>query len=143
MRLVAINNNDCGTGNFWILHSRDHIRAQLQWFHDTLLSAEQAGEKVHVLSHLHQSSCFRFYTREYRRIQDRFHMTISATFIGHTHSDEFHLFYDRPTSNHALSVQWNAGSASPWQRNNPNYAVYYVDRQLFVSLVTCLNRFFT
>lgn len=60
-------------------------------------------------------------------------MTISGTFIGHTHADEFHLFYDRPTANHAISVQWNAGSVSPWQRNNPNYNLYYVDRQLFVS----------
>jgi len=131
LRLVAINNNDCGTSNFWVLHSRNHIGAQLQWFHNTLLAAEQAGERVHVLAHLHQSACFRFYSREYRRIQDRFHMTISATFVGHTHSDEFHLFYDRPTNNHAVSVQWNAGSGTPWQRNNPNYVVYHVDRQLF------------
>lgn len=120
--------------NFWILHSRFHIQSQLQWFHNTLLAAEQAGERVHVLTHHHQSACFRFYSREFRRIQDRFHMTISATFLGHTHSDEFHLFYDRPTAAHALSVQWNAGSVSPWQRYNPNYNLYYVDRQIFVSL---------
>lgn len=134
LRLISLSNSDCTTGNFWILHSRTHIQAQLQWFHNTLLAAEQAGERVHVITHHHQNACFRFYSREYRRIQDRFHMTISATFLGHTHNGEFHLFYDRPTANHAISVQWNAGSVSPWQRYNPNYNLYHVDRQLFVSL---------
>jgi len=133
--LVALNNNDCYTFNFWILHSRDEIRARLQWFHDTLLAAEQAGERVHVLAHMPpgQGSCFRFYSREYRRIQDRFHMTISGTFVGHTHRDEFHLFYDRPSNSHAVSVMWNAGATTPWQRLNPNYVVYHVDPTLFVS----------
>lgn len=135
LRLISLSNSDCTVNNFWILHSRQHIQAQLQWFHNTLLAAEQAGERVHVLTHHHQNACFRFYSREYRRIQDRFHMTISATFVGHTHNAEFHLFYDRPTANHAISVQWNAGSVSPWQRYNPNYNLYYVDRQLFVSFV--------
>lgn len=131
LRLISLSNSDCTTMNFWILHSRGHIQSQLQWFHNTLLAAEQAGERVHVLTHHHQNACFRWYSREYRRIQDRFHMTISATFVGHTHNAEFHLFYDRPTANHAVSVQWNAGSVSPWQRYNPNYNLYYVDRQLF------------
>lgn len=143
LRLISLSNSDCTTNNFWILHSRNHIQAQLQWFHNTLLAAEQAGERVHVLTHHHQNACFRFYSREFRRIQDRFHMTISATFVGHTHNFEFHLFYDRPTANHAVSVQWNAGSVSPWSRYNPNYNLYYVDRQIFVSsfIINSANKF--
>lgn len=131
LRLISLSNTDCSNNNFWVLHSRGHIQAQLQWFHNTLLAAEQAGERVHLLTHHHQNACFRFYSREFRRIQDRFHMTISATFVGHTHNAEFHLFYDRPTANHAISVQWNAGSVAPWSRYNPNYNLYYVDRQIF------------
>jgi len=135
--LVALNNNDCYTFNWWVLYSRAEIITRMQWFHDTLLAAEQAGERVHVLAHIPggQGSCFSFWSREYRRVTDRFHMTISATFNGHTHRDEFNLFYDRNTNTHAASVLWNGGAATPWIRLNPNYMLYHVDRELFVSLL--------
>jgi hypothetical protein len=109
------------------------MREQLQWFHDTLLAAEQAGEKVHVLVHIPsgEGSCNYIWSREYNRIIERFYRTISAQFTGHTHKDEFNIYYDRKDSVHATGVSWNGGSITPYSHVNPNYAIYYVDNKLF------------
>jgi hypothetical protein len=88
------------------------MREQLQWFHDTLLAAEQAGEKVHVVIHIPSGSgaCNAIWSREYNRIIERFYRTISGKFTGHTHKDEFNIYYDRKDSVHATGVSWNGGS---------------------------------
>lgn len=51
-RLVVLNNNDCYIYNWWVMYSRTEIAGQLQWFHNTLLAAEQSNERVHVLAHI-------------------------------------------------------------------------------------------
>jgi sphingomyelin phosphodiesterase len=78
-------------------------------------------------------SCYKPWSREYRRIIDRFHMTISAQFNGHTHLDEFNVFYSSSDARHAVNVAWNGGGATPFHFVNPNYIMYYVDRQQYVS----------
>lgn len=141
-RVIAINNNDCYTFNFWILYSRDEVAEQLQWLHDTLLAAERAGEKVHILAHVPsgEGSCYKPWSREYRRVIDRFHMTISAQFNGHTHLDEFNVFYSSSDARHAVNVAWNGGGTTPYHWVNPNYIMYYVDRQIYVSqlIIQCI-----
>jgi sphingomyelin phosphodiesterase len=46
---------------------------QLQWLADTLLEAEAAGEKVHILGHIPSgnSDCLRTWSREFHKIIDR------------------------------------------------------------------------
>jgi len=46
---------------------------QLQWLADTLLQAERAGEKVHILGHIPSgtSDCLRTWSREFHKIIDR------------------------------------------------------------------------
>jgi sphingomyelin phosphodiesterase len=132
-RLVVLNNNDCYTYNFWILHNPQHLTLQLQWLHNTLLAAERTGEKVHILAHVPsgQSSCFRVWAREYRRILDRFWDTIIAQFNGHTHEDEFNVLYARDNPEFAVGQAWNGGSATAYSDVNLNYVVYTVDRESF------------
>lgn len=117
-RIIALNNNDCYTYNWWILMKKglDAISEQLQWFHDTLLAAEKANEKVHVLIHIPtgDGSCYKYWSREYRRIVDRFHDTISAQFNGHTHRQEFNVYYAQNNSCFAINVAWNGGSITPY-----------------------------
>jgi sphingomyelin phosphodiesterase len=110
------------------------MQFHLQWLHDTLLAAERANEKVHILSHIPSNSCFRFYAREFRRIVDRFHMTISAIFIGHSHREGFNVMYARNSINFAINNVWFGGATTSYSSVNPNYILYYVDRTLFVSL---------
>lgn len=129
-RIVAINNNECYTYNWWIAYIRPEVaRTQLQWLHDVLLEAERNGEKVHILGHVPPGSggCFRVYSREYRRIVERFWNTISAQFAGHSHKDEFSIFYSRSNPNQALNVIWNGGSTTAYSDVNPNYKIYSMD----------------
>lgn len=135
LRLIGLNNNDGSTFNFWLLYDSRFTRRQLQWLHDTLLAAERAGERCHLLVHFPNGhrDMFRTYSREYQRIVERFWDTIGAQFNGHTHRDQYYVFYDRATSRIALNVAWNGGSATTYSNVNPNYRVYSVETHTYVS----------
>jgi hypothetical protein len=135
-RLIAMNNNNCYIYNWWLFYGIEDVVAQLQWLHDTLLAAEQNDEKVHILAHIAsgEGSCYKFYAREYRRIIDRFYNTISAQFNGHSHYDEFNIFYDRESATIPINVAWNGGSITTFFDVNPNYVVYSIDADTFVGL---------
>lgn len=136
-RVIGLNNNDCYIYNWWVMYSRNEAQSNMQWLHDTLLAAERNNEKVHILKHLPSGggSCHKFWSREYRRIIDRFHMTIGAQFNGHSHKDEFEVFYDSATATHAINVAWNGGGATAFHSVNPNYHVLYVDQTHYVSCI--------
>ncbi|KAG4072908.1 hypothetical protein HA402_006588 [Bradysia odoriphaga] len=133
LRIIAINNNDCYTYNFWLLYNASYPAKQLQWLHDTLLEAETNNEKVHILAHIPsgEGGCYNTWAREYRRIVDRFWDTISAQFNGHTHRDEFNVFYARDSPKDAINVGWNGGSATPYSFVNPNYRIYTVETETY------------
>jgi len=135
LRVIALNNQDCYTNNWWLMYDFAFPSVQLQWLHDTLLAAESANEKVHILKHIPsgEGSCFRVWSREYRRILDRFWNTISAQFNGHTHKDEFNVFYSLSQPNYAINVAWNGGSVTPYSNVNYNYRMYYADPQTYVN----------
>lgn len=53
--------------------------------------------------------------------------TIVAQFFGHTHYDEFQLFYDTSDLSRALSIAYVGPSVSPYYDLNPGYRIYYID----------------
>lgn len=53
--------------------------------------------------------------------------TITAQFFGHTHYDEFQIFYDTSDLGRALSIAYIGPSVSPYYDLNPGYRIYYVD----------------
>ncbi|XP_058443157.1 sphingomyelin phosphodiesterase-like [Malaya genurostris] len=132
-RIIALNNNDAYTFNWWILYDPAYLRGQLQWLHDTLLQAEAAGEKVHILAHIPigTGSTFVTWAQQYRRILDRFWDTVTAHFHGHTHADEFNIFYSAANPQYAINVAFNGGGTVPFSNYNPNYIVYYVNPETF------------
>lgn len=136
LRLIGLNNNDCYRYNWWLFYGVDNVAKQLQWLHDTLLNAEKNNEKVHILVHIAsgEGSCYSFWSREYRRVIARFYQIISAQFNGHSHVDEFNVFYDSNNVNNAINVAWNGGSVTTFNYLNPNYNVYWTDDELFVSI---------
>lgn len=141
LRIIALNNNEGYTYNWWLLYDARYAAAQLQWLHDTLLEAERNGEKVHILAHIPAAyrDVLKSYSREYNRIVDRFWDTISAQFNGHTHNDQFTMFYARDQPNVAVNVAWNGGSATAYSDVNPNYRVYSVDQETYVGIHVFLN----
>lgn len=40
------------------------------------------------------SDCMKVWSRNYYEIVERYESTIAAQFFGHTHADEFEVFYD-------------------------------------------------
>ncbi|XP_073820247.1 sphingomyelin phosphodiesterase-like [Musca autumnalis] len=125
-RIVAVNNNDCYTDNWWIFHNGSDMKTQLQWLHDVLLAAEKANEYVHILAHIPSGdgTCWNVWSREYNRLIARFRNTISGIFNGHTHKDEMNVHY---SNGHAVGMSWNGGALTTWTYKNPNYRVYQVE----------------
>ncbi|KAH8278475.1 hypothetical protein KR018_003847 [Drosophila ironensis] len=126
-RIISLNSNDCYTDNFWLYHSGTDKIPQLQWFHDTLLAAEKAGEYVHVLTHIPSGdgTCWSVWAREFSRCVTRFSSTISGIFTGHSHKDEIFVYYSE--EGHATGIAWNGGAVTPYSNKNPNYRVYDLD----------------
>lgn len=50
-----------------------------------------------------------------------------AQFFGHTHYDEFEVFYDTKNFKRPLNVGYVAPSITPWENVNPGYRIYYVE----------------
>lgn len=63
----------------------------------------------------------------FKKMFFRFARTISAQFTGHTHTDEFNLYFASNNPDIALNVAWNGGSVTSFIDVNPNYSVYDVD----------------
>lgn len=60
-------------------------------------------------------------------IEYRYESTITAQFFGHTHYDEFEVFYDTSDHKRAVSIAYIGPSVTPYQDVNPGYRIYYVD----------------
>ena len=50
-----------------------------------------------------------------------------AQFFGHTHKDEFEIFYDVETYTRATNVVYVGGSVTTYSQINPSYRMYTVD----------------
>ncbi|XP_049773535.1 sphingomyelin phosphodiesterase-like isoform X2 [Schistocerca cancellata] len=129
LRIISLNNNVCYKYNWWIHYKPADPSEQLKWLAETLLAAEAAGEKVHILGHVPSGSsdCYSTWSREYNKIVDRFEYTIAAVFNGHTHKDRFQLHYASDDISRASIVAYNGGSLVTYSDVNPNYKVYKVD----------------
>ncbi|KDR09868.1 Sphingomyelin phosphodiesterase [Zootermopsis nevadensis] len=128
-RIIGLNNNVCTTENWWMNHNPKDQDGQLQWLADTLLQAEEDGEKVHILGHIPSDRCMRTWSREFHRIIDRFENTVTAIFNGHSHGDHFNIYYSTDEPTHAIGVAFNGGSLVP--NSNTNYKTYSVDSTTF------------
>ncbi|KAF9538853.1 hypothetical protein BGW38_009969, partial [Lunasporangiospora selenospora] len=65
----------------------------------------------------------------YQVIQRYSPHVIAEQFYGHTHYDEFALFYGPGAKNsqNAISTAWIGPSATPYTELNPGYRIYKVD----------------
>ncbi|CAG9134653.1 unnamed protein product [Plutella xylostella] len=130
-RVITINNNVAYKYNWWLVYDPLDAKAQLDWLVSSLLSAERDGERVHILAHIPPgvSDLTSVWTREYNRIVNRFASTIVGEFNGHTHSDEFKIFYGEDDT--ATAVAWGGGSATTYSKYNLNYKIVKLDRDTY------------
>lgn len=77
---------------------------------------------------------------EYIKIVNRFAHIISGQFYGHSHYDEFSIFYTTDNNpSKSLNVAWNGGSGIIDELNS-NYRVYYVDGESYVFTETKIHQ---
>lgn len=117
----------------WLIYEPEDPNGQLKWLNDVLGEAEDKGEAVHLLAHVPSGSnqIQQTWSREYKKIINRFSHIIAAQFNGHTHNDELNLIFN--DDKQVINVEWNGGSVTPYAFLNPNYKVYTVNADLFVS----------
>ena len=119
--------NYCYNLNFWLLIDSVDPLGQLAWLIDTLQASENIGEKVHIIGHVDPMGCFEAWSRNYYEIVNRYEATITGQFFGHTHYDQFEMFYDLQNLTIAVGVAYIAGSITAFSQGNPNYRIYSVD----------------
>lgn len=76
--------------------------------------------------------CFTY--SSYKTFLFRFAHIISAQFNGHTHKDQFQIFYNISNREQVINVAYNGGSITTFVGNNPNYRVYEISPDDFVSI---------
>ncbi|KAL9055736.1 MAG: hypothetical protein Q9162_003372 [Coniocarpon cinnabarinum] len=108
---------------------------------DYLLDAEKADEPVWIMQHVPPggSSSYNSLPQPsdlFYQIVDRFNNTIRGTFFGHTHSDEFSVFYANnatsQTPEDAVAVAWIGPSVTPYTNLNAGFRYYLVDPDTFL-----------
>lgn len=127
LRLVSLNMNFCSEANFWLLINSTDPAGQLQWLVNVLQRAEESGEKVHIIGHIPPSHCMHCWSWNYYHIINRFESTVTGQFFGHTHVDEFELFYDEETLTRPVGIAFVAPSVTTYVNLNPGYRIYHLD----------------
>lgn len=127
LRLISLNMNFCSRENFWLLINSTDPAGQLQWLVEELQAAENRGDKVHIIGHIPPGHCLKSWSWNYYKIIARYENTLAGQFFGHTHVDEFEIFYDEETLSRPLAVAFLGPSATTFINLNPGYRVYQID----------------
>ncbi|CAF0747954.1 unnamed protein product [Brachionus calyciflorus] len=127
LRLFALNNVYCYAYNFWLFIDSFDPLEQLNFLVKVLQESENKGEKVHIIGHINPSGCMRSFSEAYYKIVNRYESTIIGQFFGHTHSDEFELFYDLDDKKRPVGIAYMTGSVSTYTFQNPAYRIFTID----------------
>ncbi|KAF8932259.1 Metallo-dependent phosphatase-like protein [Dissophora ornata] len=133
-RIISLNNNFCYTMNFYLYGNTKEYDpfGEINWLITQLQAAEDAGERVWIIGHVgpSQTDCLQNWSALYYQAVQRYSPhVIAEQFFGHTHYDEFALYYGpgSKSSNNALATAWVGPSVTPYTDLNPGFRVYKVD----------------
>jgi len=139
LRLISLNTQYCVEANFWLYANQTDPDGSLAWLVKQLQAAENAGDKVHIIGHVPpgDNSCLRMWSANYYDIINRYENTVVGQFFGHTHSDQFIMFYENGNfSGRPTNVMYVAPSVTTFSWRMPTYRVYTVDSISFEVLET-------
>ncbi|KAF9171778.1 hypothetical protein BGX21_006795 [Mortierella sp. AD011] len=133
-RIISLNTNFCYTYNFYLYgHTDDYDpNGEINWLITQLQAAEDAGERVWIISHVgpSQTDCLQNWSALYYQVVQRYSPhVIAEQFFGHTHRDEFALYYSSSSKNaqNAIATGWIGPSVTPFTDLNPGFRIYKVD----------------
>lgn len=76
--------------------------------------------------------CLKIWSRNYYKVVQRYESTITAQFFGHTHFDEFEVFYDTNDVSRPTNIAYIGPSVTPYYDLNPGYRIYYIGMSLIL-----------
>lgn len=140
LKVVSLNTNFCHDKNFWLYINSTDPGHQLEWLIHELIMSELEHEQVHIIGHIPPGTkdCMKIWSKNFNRIVRRFSNTITGQFYGHTHNNEFELFYDQgetaKSNNESSPITWRpvasaliAPSITTFIDLNPGFRIYHID----------------
>ncbi|KZT61486.1 Metallo-dependent phosphatase [Calocera cornea HHB12733] len=142
LKIISFNSDFWYTDNWfnYINTSDPDISGQLRWMADELQLSEDAGQRVWIIGHVpsgwNGSPASANPTNLFYQIVERYSPhVIAETFFGHTHEDQFSLFYtnngSNPSAETALTTAWTAPSLTPLTNGNSGFRAYDIDPVTF------------
>ncbi|XP_054152469.1 sphingomyelin phosphodiesterase-like [Oppia nitens] len=103
-KIIVLNTNYCSRLNIWTYYDPIDPDNQLNWLYNELELAETAGQLVHIVGHIPPDNreCTQSWLYNYMAIVERFSDTIVGQFFGHTHYDEFRIYYSNNDCNKVI-----------------------------------------
>ncbi|RWS30121.1 Sphingomyelin phosphodiesterase-like protein [Leptotrombidium deliense] len=135
LKLISMNMNYCNNQNWWLLLNTSDPTGELEWLVNELQASELLNESVHIIGHIPPgvNDCLQVWSKNYYQIINRYENTVVAQFFGHTHHDEFEIFYDESNVTYhsivprATNLVYITPSVTTFNYVNPAYRIYTVD----------------
>jgi sphingomyelin phosphodiesterase len=138
LKVITLNNNLCYAYNVWLLQNslNEDPNGMFKWLISELNSAESKGQKVFISSHVppNGADCLQKWSQTYSKIVKAYAHVITAQFYGHTHWDEFEIFYSdskQKTAKNAIGNSFLVPSVTTFTDINPGFRIYEVDAESF------------
>ena len=142
LRIITLNTDFWYHSNFlnYINTTNPDNSGNLAWMIGELQDAEDKGERVWILGHVltgwDGSNPIPNPTDYFYQVVDRYSPHVIAnTFFGHTHEDEFMIYYSLNgtvrDAAHALATGWIGPSITPLTNLNSGFRMYEVDTNSF------------
>jgi sphingomyelin phosphodiesterase len=131
-RLISLNTQYADLYNFYNLYDEPNMDNHTTWLYDTLLAAQNAGEKVLIIGHIpcsKNANVYNDYCVQYGKFLEEFNQTIVGNIYGHTHVDQYVVI----TNNDSVPIgtQFIAPSLTTYTNHNPSFRVFAYDRTTF------------
>ncbi|WFD40527.1 uncharacterized protein MJAP1_003513 [Malassezia japonica] len=146
LRVITFNTDFWYNGNAFafINTSNPDVSGVLRFVTDELQAAEDAGQRVWVVGHVLPGwdgySSLDRPTNLFYQIVTRYSHTIAAMFFGHTHEDQFAVYYHNTNGNSssasrktedAVAISYISPSITPLTNMNPGIRVLEVDPETY------------
>jgi sphingomyelin phosphodiesterase len=103
LKIISLNTNFSYLLNFWIYIADADPENMFHWLIDQLQESEDRGQDVYIIGHIAPGGfdVSKFWSAAFYDIVARYEDTIVGQFYGHTHRDEFQIFYNNDSRERA------------------------------------------
>jgi len=142
LRVISLNTNYYSILNPYLYLNRTNDPGNmLQWLIATLQDSEDNNERIYIIGHIPtgMQECEKEWGKAFNKIVNRYEDTIIAQFYGHSHYDQFEIFYEaqdenswvlnKNDSHRAVGVSYINPSMTTYSGVNPSFRLYTTDAE--------------